>query len=150
MKSKIFITMCIALLLTVSAHTAVAAGSAKLAVPNLTIQSGQDLGAVVLLGGTGKYDVYAAFTGGLLGNELFLFNGGPSVFQHISQGLPKLMDNVDIEPLSADKRIITLLPKFPVADGASLAGLYTFYVALATPGTMDFVSLDTITMEIKK
>lgn len=149
MKSKIFITMCMALLFTVVAHTAFA-GSAKLAVSNMAIESGEELGVAVVLGGTGKHDVYAAFTGGLLGNELFLFNGGPSVFQHISQGLPKLMDNVDIESLSADKSIITLLPKFQVADGASLAGIYTFYVALATPGTMNFVSFDTIAVEIKK
>ncbi|MBF0469602.1 MAG: hypothetical protein HQK61_12080 [Desulfamplus sp.] len=150
MKSKLFIIMCMALFLTVATHSAFAAGSAKLAVSKLTIQSGEELGAVVVLGGTGKYDVYAAIAGGILGNSIYLFTGPFQMVDASQGGLPKLMDNADIGSLSAEKRIITLMPKFAVPDGTSLAGDYTFFVALTTPGKFDFNIVEAVTVTIKK
>lgn len=148
MKVKIFIVMCMALLITMTAQVVFAAGSLKLAVSNQTIESGEDLGAVLLLNGDGNYDVYAAITGGILQNALLMFTSGGGLAMAAAD-LPKLMDNVNIGSLEINDKIIELLPKFSVDDGASLAGTYYFYVALCTPGQFDFIVVDMVTVTIE-
>lgn len=148
MKVKLFILVCMALFITVTAQTVLAAGAVKVAVSSQTLGTGEDLGAVLLLGGDGNYDVYAAITGGLLQEALYMFTP-TGILPATAEELPKLRENVDLAGLSVNDKIIQLLPKFSV-DAAALAGVYSFYVALCTPGQLDFVALDMVQVEIKQ
>ncbi|MBF0199882.1 MAG: hypothetical protein HQK66_00945 [Desulfamplus sp.] len=154
MKRKFYVALVVFVILLFGSDGAFAQGKARLAVPHLSLGAGQELGAVVILSGTGNYDLYAAVTGGVLGDELYLFRGtldlvplSSSVSDTASLGIPKLMENLNFESLSVADRIVTLIPKLTITDG-SLAGIYTFFVALTSPGRDDFQH-DTLTVEIK-
>jgi len=142
------IVICIAAFIMLSALPAFSQGQIKVVVNSTTIEAGESLGATLLLNGDGSYDVYAAITGGALGSSLFMFNEQGALVTSASP-LAKIRSNIDISTLSVEEKIIALLPKFDLLDTASLKGVYTFYVALCTPGNLDFTELDFIQVEIK-
>jgi len=142
------IIICLAAFIMLSAIPAFSQGQIKIVVNSTNIEAGQALGATLLLKGSGNYDVYAALTGGVLGSSLFMFTQDGALVP-FSSTMPKLRSNINISDLSVEQRMISLLPKFDIMDTSALKGIYTFYVALCTPGKLDFTELDFIKVEIQ-
>lgn len=142
------IIVCIAAFIMLSALPAFSQGQVKVVVNSTAIEAGEALGATLLLNGDGSYDVYAALTGGVLGSLLYMFNE-QGLLVPFSSPMAKMRSNINLSTLSVDDKIISLLPKFDLLDTAGLKGDYTFYVALCTPGNLDFTDLDFIQVQIK-
>lgn len=150
MKRGVLTILCLCLCLCM-AGIASAGGKAKVVVNDQVVEKGEAIGAAVVLDGDGSYDVYAALTGGVLGEQLLLFkeDGTMVPFNGDLSSLPKLRANVNLNSLSVKDKIITLLPKVSLDDTSSIKGTYTFIVALCTPGKLDFPVIDQVSVEIK-
>ena len=147
MKKQYAILLWITTFLIFSVAITFAGEKIKVVVNNELVEAGEDLGASLVLNGTGTYDVYAAVTGGALGNDLYMFTSTGGLIP-LGDTMPKLRENLNIGTLSTKDSIISLLPKM-VLGGVSLNGIYTFYVALCTPGQLDFTDLDFISVTIQ-
>ena len=147
MKKRKMILMWVVGFLFFSAIPTFAGGAIKVAVNDALVEAGEELAVNFVLNGDGRYDVYAAFTGGALGSTLFMFT--PTGLAPLAGSMPKFRENIDIGSLSVKERILTLLPKIPFTDTTGLKGVYTFYVALCTPGQLDFTAFDFIQVEIQ-
>ncbi len=134
--------------LLVFAGIASAAGQIAILTNDTIIEPGEELGATVVLNGDGQYDVYVAITGGVLGETFYLFDSNGGLVPWIpTEGLPeKFRSNLDLASLAIQEKMIQVLPRIPLVD---IAGNYTFYAGLTTPGQLDFPVLDTLPVEVK-
>ncbi len=150
MKNGMLSILCLCLCLCMTG-IASAGGKAKVVVNDQMVEKGEEVGALVILDGDGSYDVYAALTGGVFGEQLMIFqeDGGMVPFNGDFASLPRLRTNLNLGSLSVEDKIITLIPKVPLVDTSSLRGTYTFIVALCTPGQLDFPVFDQLSVEIK-
>ena len=148
MKTGMLTVLCLCL---VMAGIAAAGGKAKVVVNDQVVESGEAIGAFVVLDGDGTYDVYAALTGGILGDQFMIFkeDGTMVPFNGDLTSLPKLKANLNFNSLSVKDKIISLLPKMPLDDTSSIKGTYTFMVGLCTPGKLDFPVIDQISVDVK-
>jgi len=114
------------------------------------LEQGEEIGAMLVVNGDGRYDVYAAVSGGILAENIFVFGKDGALVPWIPGSdimPPKLLDNVEISSLSVNERMIQLLPKLPHSD--DLKGTYVFFGVLCTPGTIDLKVVDVQQIEIK-
>ena len=133
--------------LSLSTGVATAAGQIAVVTNDTNVEQGEQFGATVVLNGDGRYDVYVGLTGGVLGSSILAFDAEGNLVPWDGTGLPaKLRDNVDLASLSVKEKIISLFARMPL-DG--LAGSYTFYGALGTPGQLEFPIVDVLEVEVK-
>ncbi|MCP4702359.1 MAG: hypothetical protein GY862_36685 [Gammaproteobacteria bacterium] len=146
--SKARLALGLAASLLVPAGMANAAGQAAVLTNDTVIEAGEELGATLVLNGDGRYDVYAAVTGGALGPDIYVFGpGGALIKWEAPAPIPKLLENADLANMPVADKIIRLFPKMPL--GSELAGTYTFYGALSTSGQLDFPVIDQVSVEVK-
>ncbi|MBF0102328.1 MAG: hypothetical protein HQK77_15610 [Desulfobacterales bacterium] len=133
-----------------SASTLYAEGMLKLVVRDRVIEPGEELAIYLLLNGSENYDVYAALTGGALQDQVFMVDQQAMFIPfNPNEPLPKLRDNLNLSQLSIKDKIITLIPKFLFKDTVAFQGMYTFYGVLCSPGTLNFIEVQTVQVEIK-
>jgi hypothetical protein len=133
--------------LSLSPGIATAAGQIAVVSNDTDVDSGEEFGATLVLSGDGRYDVYAGVTGGVFGEMIYAFTPtGDFIPVDWIAPPPKLKDNVELSQLSVKERIISLLPKIPLAG---YAGSYIIYVGLTTPGQLDFPIFDALEVEVK-
>jgi len=118
-----------------------AAGNIAVVTNDDKVEKGEELGITLVIGGDGTYDVYGAVVGGVF-PEIFVF--GPTGLVPLSSVLPnppKLKENVTIETLSTQDKIIPLLPRIPLSG---FAGSYTIFGVLVPAGQPVMDHLDNL------
>lgn len=141
---KLRLQLSVGFVLLLMACTVFAGESIKVVANDEFVQAGEELGVSLVLGGTASHDVYAAVTGGALGNGVvFIAQDGST-----SKTPVKLRSNLNFGAIGAADRIVQVLPRVPLG-GSGIAGKYTFYGALCTPGQLDFNIYDAITIELQ-
>jgi hypothetical protein len=115
------------------------------------IESGEEIGATVVLNGDGRYDVYIGITGGYFGSDIYAFttDGRFLVKWDYATGVPpdKFLADVDLSAMPVSERVIRLFPRIPLP--AELRGSYVFLAALSTPGQLDLPVIDQWRVEVK-
>ncbi|MDM8545998.1 hypothetical protein [Candidatus Venteria ishoeyi] len=145
-KNKLLALIC--LLFSVYFSSSNAAGQAAVIVSDTQVEQGELLGADLVLNGSGTYDVYVAFSAGLLGTDLYFFTDSGLQPWNPQGNAPipsPLRTNFDLSQ-AISQRIIPLFPELSLAD---FPGAYIFYVGLTTPGQLDFPVLDTVPVIIE-
>jgi Zn-dependent alcohol dehydrogenase len=125
-----------------------AEGQIAIVTNDTIVESGEELGATVVLNGEGQYDVYLGITGGVFGGDIYAFDKNGALEKWDPAGAPpaKLRDNVNLADMSVKERLIKVLPRMTLSE---YVGSYTFYAALSTPGELDFPIIDTLNVDVK-
>ncbi|MBF0099456.1 MAG: hypothetical protein HQK77_00965 [Desulfobacterales bacterium] len=138
------------MVLTIGVSFAYADGQIKLVANTTLVENGEALGVSLLMSGSGFYDVYAGLTGGIIKQQYFLFTNDGGLVPFIDfASLPKLRENLNMSNLFAKDKVIHLLPKLQFMNTKDFKGNYLFFVALCTPGQLDFVKFESITIDIQ-
>ena len=144
---KGLLTLGIAIGLSLSAGIATAQGEIAIVANDTEVGPGEKFSAILVLNGTGRYDVYAGITGGVFGNSIFAFDDTGGLIQWVPPALPpKLMDNVNLANQATEEKIRILVPRI-LLDG--FGGSYVLLAALSTPGQLDFPVLDDLKVDIE-
>jgi len=143
-KSRKWLALGFAASFSLLSSVSYAVGNIAIVTNDTKIESGEELGITLVLGGSGTYDVYGAVTGGILGASFFVFDENSNLLPWDGSGPPpKLRSNVTIENLSTSDKIIPLLPRIPVGG---LSGNYAAFGVLVPAGANVMENLDNLDM----
>jgi hypothetical protein len=127
-----------------------AAGQIAVITNDTVIESGEEIGATVVLNGDGQYDVYVGITGGYFGGDIYAFtrDGGLVKWDAATGAAPaKFLDNASLSDMSVNERVIRLFPRIPLSE--EYKGSYVFLAGLSSPGQLDFPIVDKLAVEVK-
>lgn len=143
-KSRQWLALGFAASFSVLSSVSYAVGNIAVVTNDTKIESGEELGITLVIGGTGTYDVYGAVTGGMLGPNIFVFNPDGSLLLWDGVTPPaKLRENVTIENLETKDKVISLLPRIPLNG---LTGTYAAFGVLVPAGLSVMENLDNLDM----